>query len=61
MFGVRDYKHNPEDLGKIILMKFYILDGIIKAGKIRHVGISNEKAWGTMRYLEESKTMIYQE
>ncbi len=31
------------------------LDEIIKQGKIRHVGISNEKAWGTMRYLEESK------
>ncbi len=43
--------------GKIILMKFYIiLDEIIKSGKIRQVGISNEKAWGTMRYLEESKT-----
>lgn len=24
-------------------------------GKIRHVGISNETPWGTMRYLEESK------
>jgi len=34
----------------------HYLDDIIKSGKIRHVGISNEKAWGTMRYLEESKT-----
>ncbi len=48
--------------GKIILMKFFIiLDEIIKSGKIRQVGISNEKAWGTMRYLEESKNIIYQE
>jgi len=27
------------------------LAGFVKAGKIRHYGISNESAWGTMRYL----------
>ena len=31
------------------------LSNCIKAGKIRYIGLSNEKAWGTMRYLEESK------
>lgn len=56
-FGVRDYTHNPNDrwtdnFNKIL----HNLDEIIKSGKIRQVGISNEKAWGTMRYLEESKT-----
>lgn len=55
-FGVRDYKHNSkdawEDNFKEILHTF---DGIIKEGKVRHIGISNEKAWGAMRYLEESK------
>lgn len=28
------------------------LDDLIKAGKIRYVGLSNETAWGTMKYLE---------
>ncbi|WP_034060248.1 aldo/keto reductase [Lacinutrix jangbogonensis] len=55
-FGIRDYKHNPnpawEDNFNEVLES---LDGIIKTGKIRHFGLSNEKAWGTMRYLEESK------
>ena len=55
-FGVRDYKHNPndqwEDNFKAIL---HHLDELIKEGKIRHVGLSNEKAWGTMRYLNESQ------
>ena len=55
-FGVRDYMHNPndswEDNFKEILET---LDGIVKEGKIRHIGISNEKAWGAMRYLEEAK------
>ena len=27
----------------------------MQSGKIRQIGISNEKAWGTMRYLEESR------
>jgi len=27
----------------------------VKAGKIRHVGISNETPWGTMNYLKESE------
>lgn len=27
------------------------LDGLIKAGKIRHIGLSNETAWGTMKWL----------
>lgn len=55
-FGQRDYKHNPneewEDNFNDIL---HYLDELIKAGKIRHVGLSNERAWGAMRYLEESK------
>jgi aryl-alcohol dehydrogenase-like predicted oxidoreductase len=56
-FGVRDYKHDPNDGWKDNFNDIlHTLDGIIKEGKIRHIGISNEKAWGTMRYLEESKT-----
>ncbi|WP_055436318.1 aldo/keto reductase [Lacinutrix algicola] len=55
-FGVRDYKHNPndkwEDNFKEVLES---LDAVIKTGKIRHIGLSNEKAWGTMRFIEESK------
>ena len=55
-FGARDYVHNTNDgwednFNEIL----HNLDKIIKSGKIRHVGLSNEKAWGTMRYLEESK------
>lgn len=54
-FGVRDYKHDPNDSWKDNFNEvLHTLDGIIKEGKIRQVGVSNEKAWGTMRYLEES-------
>jgi aryl-alcohol dehydrogenase-like predicted oxidoreductase len=54
-FGVRDYKHDIKDVWednfKAVLES---LNEVIKEGKIRHIGLSNEKAWGTMRYLEES-------
>lgn len=54
-FGVREYTldTNWEDNFNDIL---HSLDAVIKSGKIRHVGLSNENAWGTMRYLEESKS-----
>ena len=55
-FGVRDYNHDASDDWEDNFHEILItLDEIIKSGKVRHVGLSNEKAWGTMRYLEESK------
>jgi aryl-alcohol dehydrogenase-like predicted oxidoreductase len=33
-----------------------VLDGFVKAGKVRHIGLSNESAWGTMRFLFEAET-----
>jgi aryl-alcohol dehydrogenase-like predicted oxidoreductase len=30
------------------------LDAMVKAGKIRHVGLSNESAWGTMTFLKHA-------
>ena len=29
-----------------------VLDDLVKDGKIRHVGLSNESAWGTMTFLQ---------
>ncbi|TBN03326.1 aldo/keto reductase [Hyunsoonleella flava] len=55
-FGTRDYKHNPNDTWEDNFNEILsTLQTQIEAGKIRHIGLSNEKAWGTMRYLEESK------
>ena len=55
-FGTRDYEHDASEHWE---QNFYaVLDtfqDLITEGKIRYVGLSNEKAWGTMRYLEESK------
>jgi aryl-alcohol dehydrogenase-like predicted oxidoreductase len=32
------------------------LNRAVKAGKIRHIGLSNDSAWGTMRYLNAAET-----
>ena len=32
-----------------------VLGELVRAGKVRHVGISNESAWGTMRYLAHAE------
>ncbi|QPC87493.1 aldo/keto reductase [Mesorhizobium sp. NBSH29] len=32
-----------------------VFDELVKAGKIRHLGLSNESSWGVMRYLFESE------
>ena len=33
-----------------------VYDGLIKEGKIKHIGLSNENPWGVMRFLMESST-----
>ncbi|MGC1631647.1 MAG: aldo/keto reductase [Gelidibacter sp.] len=53
--GIRDYKHEDEQWQDNFNEILHTFDGIIKSGKVRHIGISNEKAWGTMRFMEESK------
>lgn len=32
------------------------LDALVKTGKVRHVGLSNETAWGTMAFLQASSS-----
>ena len=31
------------------------LDGFVKAGKVRHIGLSNETAWGTTRFVNAAE------
>lgn len=32
-----------------------VLADLVKSGKVRHVGLSNESAWGTMRYINAAE------
>lgn len=58
MFGA-----NPNRMNKVpapledetpIAETLAVFDELVKAGKIRHLGLSNESTWGLMRYLAES-------
>jgi len=55
-FGKRGYKHDVSNHWKDnIHQVLETLRDLIREGKIRHIGISNETPWGMMRFLEESK------
>ncbi len=53
-FGKLGYVHDPEDRPVPIIETLQLLNDLVKEGKIRHVGLSNETAWGVMRYLQLS-------
>ncbi|KAB7742251.1 aldo/keto reductase [Parvibaculum sedimenti] len=52
--GGLTYKHTDE-----IIQIDEILDAlndVVKAGKVRHIGLSNETPWGTMKFLHHADT-----
>ena len=54
-FGELDFKYDPNDQWTNIEEVLENLNSLVKAGKIRHVGLSNETPWGMMKFLEYSK------
>lgn len=54
-FGKQDYYHAPEKDGVPIEETLEVLKGLVQSGKIRHIGISNETAWGLSTYLQLSE------
>ena len=56
IFGQRDYKHDATEKWKDNFEEILeVLSGFVVSGKIRHVGVSNETPYGTMKFLEASK------
>ena len=56
VFGQMDYKYDPKDIYwtpiEEVLGNF---DDLIKAGKIRYLGLSNETPWGVLKFLNVSR------
>ena len=50
-FGQLGYRHQEQDFTPL-QETLEVLGDQVKAGKIRHVGLSNETAWGAMKYLQ---------
>ncbi len=55
LFGGLDYKHFDDDAVPIA-ETLEAFSALVKAGKIRHVGVSNETAWGVAQWLRAAET-----
>ena len=55
-FGKLGYKHKDDNKWNNFEDILEILKKFIDEGKIRHIGLSNETAWGLTKFLELSKT-----
>lgn len=54
-FGQLGYQHQETDFTPLE-ETLEVLGEQVRAGKIRHIGMSNETPWGVMRYLQLSKS-----
>lgn len=54
-FGQRGYKIQEDSWEDNTQDVLETLQDLIKEGKIKHFGVSNETPWGMMRFLEESR------
>jgi aryl-alcohol dehydrogenase-like predicted oxidoreductase len=51
-FGRLGYQHSVSGEEIPILETLYALNDLIKTGKVRHIGVSNETPWGLMKFLQ---------
>jgi len=49
-FGQLGYVHDEEEIAPLE-GQLQVLDDLVKAGKVRHVGLSNETPWGAMKFI----------
>ena len=54
-FGKLGYEHEEEDDFIEIKTQLEILDEIVKSGKVRYIGLSNETPWGLMNFISVAK------
>jgi len=54
-FGKRGYVHDPKDKSVPIEETLEAMAQLIKEGKVRYIGVSNETAWGIMQYFRLHK------
>lgn len=58
-FGPRGYIHDPEDAPTAIEETLGYLDELVKEGKVRNIGVSNETPWGIAEYLRVAREKGY--
>ncbi len=56
VFGELDFKYDPTDIDWTPFEEvLYNLNNLIKEGKIRYLGLSNETPWGIIKFLQIAK------
>ena len=55
-FGEMNYRHVADEETIAIEETLAALAQLIRAGKIRHIGVSNETPWGVARFLQAANT-----
>lgn len=55
MFGQRGLVRIDENWQENFAEVLLVFDGLIKEGKIKHIGLSNEAPWAVMKYIRESE------
>ncbi len=55
MFGQRGLVKIDENWQENFFEVLTVYDGLIKEGKIKHIGLSNEAPWAVMKFLSESE------
>ena len=58
-FGRLGYYHAPDKDGVPIVETLEVLGELVKQGKIRSIGISNETPWGLNEYLRIANEKVY--
>ena len=53
--GKLEYEHKNSNSSVNIEETLEALNNLVKSGKVKHIGISNETAWGTNQYLKYSE------
>lgn len=56
-FGQLEYKHDAEAEHIEIEETLAVLAELVESGKVRHIGVSNETPWGTMRWLQAAQML----
>jgi aryl-alcohol dehydrogenase-like predicted oxidoreductase len=56
-FGKLGFDGETKNRGTPIEESLSVLTDLVKQGKIRHIGVSNETPWGMMKFLELSKAL----
>ena len=56
-FGLREYPYVEDNQSVAIEETLSVLAEQVKAGKIRHIGVSNETPWGVAEFIKQSERL----